>query len=90
MDETLTPMGGRFLRSAIISPLLSSSEIINRQDAVATIIMDYELMEKLRTTLKKIQDMERLASRVISRAASPRDVVALKDSIERLPEIKNS
>lgn len=88
LDETLTPMGGRFLRSAIISPLLSSSEIINRQDAVATIIMDYELMEKLRTTLKKIQDMERLASRVISRAASPRDVVALKDSIERLPEIK--
>ncbi|MBI3592358.1 MAG: DNA mismatch repair protein MutS, partial [Nitrospirae bacterium] len=88
LDETLTPMGGRFLRSAITKPLLSSSEIIKRQDAIWTIIEDYELMEELRTILRKIQDIDRLTSRIIAKSAGPRDVVALKNSIEHMPGIK--
>lgn len=88
LDETLTPMGGRFMRSAITMPLLSPDEIIKRQDAVEAIIEDYELMEELRTTLRKIQDIERLTSRIISKSASPRDLIALKNSIEHIPKIK--
>lgn len=88
LDETLTPMGGRFMRNAITRPLLSSTEIIKRQDAVEAIIEDYELMEELRTTLRKIQDIERLTSRIISKSAGPRDLIALKGSIECMPKIK--
>lgn len=88
LDETLTPMGGRFMRNAVAKPLLSSPEIIKRQDAVEAIIEDYELMEDLRTTLRKIQDIERLTSRIISKSAGPRDLIALKASIEHMPKIK--
>lgn len=88
LDETLTPMGGRFMRNAITKPLLSSPEIIKRQDAVEAIIEDYELMEELRTTFRKIQDIERLTSRIISKSASPRDLIALKGSVEHMPKIK--
>jgi DNA mismatch repair protein MutS len=88
LDETLTPMGGRFMRNAITKPLLSSAEIIKRQDAVEAIIEDYELMEELRTTLRRIQDIERLTSRIISKSAGPRDLIALKGSVEYMPKIK--
>ncbi|HAK88206.1 MAG: DNA mismatch repair protein MutS [Nitrospirae bacterium GWB2_47_37] len=88
LDETLTPMGGRFMRNAIAKPLLSSAEIIKRQGAVEAIVEDYELMEDLRTTLRKIQDIERLTSRIISKSAWPRDLAALKISIDHLPKIK--
>ncbi len=88
LDETLTAMGGRFMRNAIAKPLLSSGEILRRQGAVETIVEDYELMEELRTVLRKIQDIERLTSKIISRAAGPRDLVALKNSLENLPKIK--
>jgi DNA mismatch repair protein MutS len=88
LDETLTPMGGRFMRNAITKPLLSSPEIIKRQDAVEAIIEDYELTEELRTTLRKIQDIERLTSKIISKSAGPRDIIALKNSAEYFPKIK--
>lgn len=88
LDETLTPMGGRFLRDAVTMPLLSTDEIRQRQDAVEALIEDYELMEDLRTVLRKIQDIDRLTSRVISRSAGPRDVVALKTTVVHLPDIK--
>jgi DNA mismatch repair protein MutS len=88
LDETLTPMGGRFMRNAITKPLLSLPEIIKRQDAVEAIIEDYELTEELRTTLRKIQDIERLASKIISKSAGPRDLIALKNSAEYFSGIK--
>ncbi len=88
LDETLTPMGGRFMRNAITKPLLSLPEIIKRHDAVEAIIEDYELTEELRTTLRKIQDIERLASKIISKSAVPRDIVVLKNSVEYFPGIK--
>ncbi len=88
LDETVTPMGGRFMRNAIAKPLLSISEITKRQDAVEALIEDYELREELRTSLRKIQDIERLTSRIISRSATPRDMIALKGSIEQFPRIK--
>ncbi len=88
LDETLTPMGGRFMRNAVTKPLISPAEIKNRQGAVEAIVEDYELTEELRTILRKIQDIERLTSRIIAKSASPRDLIALKNSIGHLPRIK--
>ena len=88
LDETLTPMGGRFLRNAITKPLISPAEIDGRLSAVGAIISDYELMEGLRTILRKIQDLDRLTSRIVAKSAGPRDIVALRNSLEHLPAVK--
>ncbi len=90
LDETLTPMGGRFMRNAIANPLIKPAEIIERQLAVEAVIEDYELFEELRYTLRKVQDVERLTSRIISKTAGPRDLIALKGSLELVPSIKKS
>jgi DNA mismatch repair protein MutS len=90
MDETLTPMGGRFIRNAIANPLLDINAILERQQAVEAFVEDFDLFDELRYLLRKVQDIERLTSRIISRYAGPRDVVALKGSLEFLPEITNS
>ncbi len=90
LDETLTPMGGRFIRTAIANPLIGPAEILERQNAVEAIIEDFELFEELRYTLRKVQDIERLTSRIISKSAGPRDLIALKNSLELVPAIKKS
>ncbi len=90
LDETLTPMGGRFIRNAISNPLIRPVEIVERQNAIEAIIEDFELFEELRYTLRKVQDIERLASRIVSRSAGPRDLVALRNSLELVPAIKKS
>jgi len=90
LDETLTPMGGRFLRNAILRPLVDSGEIENRLGAVEVLLSDYELVEMQRSNLRKIQDLERLASKVDNRSANPRDLIAIKHSLACLPLIKKT
>ena len=88
LDETLTPMGGRFLRSSILKPLIDVSEIKRRQEAVEYLSEDFELLDELRTFLRKIQDLERLTSRVNSKSANARDLIAIRNSIVHFPGIK--
>ncbi|MBS1234299.1 MAG: mutS [Nitrospirae bacterium] len=90
LDETLSPMGGRFLRSALLRPLTDLTEINKRHAAIEYLIEDFELLETLRTSLRNIQDLERLASRVFSGTANARDMVAIKNSIASLPKIKKT
>ena len=90
LDETLTPMGGRFLRSSLLKPLIDLSEIKQRLDAVEYLSEDFELLESLRTSLRRIQDIERLAARVNSKTAHARDLIAIKQSLINLPKIKKS
>jgi DNA mismatch repair protein MutS len=89
MDETLTPMGGRFLRDAITKPLLDRQQIIMRHNAVESILADYELMEQLRGVLSEIQDIERLTMKISNKTAVPRDLLALRSSLINMPKIKN-
>lgn len=88
LDETLTPMGGRFLRNTILRPLINIDEIENRLGAVEFLVDDYELMEVLRNDLRKVQDLERLTTKVSSGSATPRDLIAIKNSVSYLPHIK--
>ena len=88
LDETLTPMGARFLRSSILKPLIQINEIQQRQSAVEYLVDDYELLEELRTSLRKIQDIERLSAKVHAKSAHARDLVAIKNSASHFPKIK--
>jgi len=90
LDETLTPMGGRFLRAGLLRPLADAPEISARLEAVDYLVSDFELLEELRTLLRKVQDVERLASRVSSGIANARDLVAIRNSLVNLPKMKKA
>lgn len=88
MDETHTPMGGRLIRSWLLNPLLDVKEIRLRQDAVASLMSDSARLSKVQAALKSIYDIERLGSRISSGAANARDLQALRNSLETLPDLK--
>ncbi len=88
MDETLTAMGKRLLRQWLLRPANRRDEIEARLEAVDSLRAGWERRERLRRALDGIQDLERLLSRAALRTASPRDLLALKDSLDRLPAVK--
>jgi len=88
LDHTLTPMGARTMRKWLNYPLLEKASIERRLDAVEELLKDDLLRERVRRTLSRIQDMERLSSRVSSGVANGRDLVSLKESLGELPPLK--
>lgn len=89
-DETLTPMGGRFLRQALHKPLINADTIRKRLDAIENLTEEFELHETLRSSLRKFQDLERLSTRVLQQTANARDLTAIKNSITYLPDIRKA
>ncbi len=85
IDRTITPMGSRALRRWLQQPLLSPMGIQARQQTLGELVDDGILREDLQKLLRQIYDLERLAGRAGSGSASPRDLVALADSLEKLP-----
>jgi DNA mismatch repair protein MutS len=88
LDATLTPMGKRLLRSWMLRPSISVSEINQRLDAVEAGVGDFIAREELRRALEGVLDIERLLSRVTLETANPRDVLALYASLNRTPLIR--
>jgi DNA mismatch repair protein MutS len=85
MDETATGMGARLLRAWILRPEISLEEIEARLDAVGELKSRTIAREELFKELGGILDLERLMSRITLGIASPRDLVALKTSLEKIP-----
>ncbi len=90
IDETLTPMGARLLRRWVLRPLIEPAPIWARQDAVAELVEHAPMRRKMRTELKEVRDLERLAAKVGAARVTPRELKALADSIARLPEVRSS
>ncbi len=88
LDRTVTVMGSRLLREWIVRPLLRIDPIRARQDAVGELLQALETRVAVRTALRAVQDILRLSSRVSLGAASPRDLLALKQSVAVLPELQ--
>jgi DNA mismatch repair protein MutS len=88
LDRTATAMGGRLLRRWLLEPLLHVEAIRQRQDAVAALVESWMVRDELRHALKDIADLERITSRVNLGLASPRDLWALKQSLQRLPRLQ--
>ncbi len=87
LDETVTAMGGRLLRSWVEKPLLSKEKIEARLSAVEALYDQPVLSENLRWQLSQVYDMERLLSKVSYRTLNARDCLSLLRSLERAPEI---
>jgi len=85
LDRTQTHMGARKLRQWILHPLLDTTEIRARLDAVEEFFNDAELRLRLRDTLRGILDLERLLGRITAGTGNARDVKALGQSLEQLP-----
>lgn len=88
IDKTKTSMGRRKLRQFIEQPLLNPSLVLERLDSVDRLFSDYVLLEDIREALSGIYDLERLITRVVYKAASPRDVMALGNTCKRIPGLK--
>ncbi|MCX7793304.1 MAG: DNA mismatch repair protein MutS [Thermodesulfovibrionales bacterium] len=88
LDETLTPMGGRLLRRSITRPLLDLAEINTRLSIVESLVNSGEILELLRSYLRKVQDIERLSGKIVTGTANPRDLIALKNSLKTVPQLR--
>ncbi len=86
IDETVTGMGGRLLRSWLLRPSIKRSEIQTRQAAVAE-LADPMLRDKIRFLLKEVSDVERLIGRLNLGTATARDLLALNRSLSQTPNI---
>jgi DNA mismatch repair protein MutS len=88
LDYTVTPMGKRLIRQWVSKPLLDVDQIRNRQDGVDYFLKDGLLRAEIRTAMKPLGDLERLTNRVVGGSAQPRDLVSLRDTLARLPELR--
>ena len=90
LDGTRTPMGSRTLRKWLLQPLLDNGQIDRRLDAVAEVHGSPTMRGELHGLLGRMADLERLASRAVYGSASPRDLLALRNSLRLIPELKTS
>jgi DNA mismatch repair protein MutS len=87
IDATVTPMGARLLRQWLLSPLRDPVSIDERLDAVEVAVRDGRGRTRLREALDGVRDIERLAGRAAAGRAIPREMGALRDSFQRLPDV---
>jgi len=88
LDRTITPMGGRKLRAWILQPLRNLAELECRQQIIADLLQEPDLLASLRASLKSIRDIERAAGRLSQASGNARDLVALKTSLQQIPKLK--
>ncbi len=88
LDRTITPMGARKLRSWTLQPLRDLTELQRRQQAVADLLQEPDLLASIRAEFKSIRDIERAAGRLSQASGNARDLVALKTSLQQIPKVK--
>jgi DNA mismatch repair protein MutS len=88
VNATRSAMGGRTLRRWLTRPLKSREAIFDRHDAVDELTRTRAVLEQLTARLQKIADLERLATRVTLRTASPRECLTLAESLLMTDELR--
>ena len=88
IDETVTGMGARLLRSWMLRPAVRRGEIEARLSAVEDLKASHILRDKLRALLKEVSDLERLNGRINLGSATPRDVSSIQRSLDQIPHVR--
>jgi len=88
LDHTVTPMGKRLIRQWVSQPLLDTHQIRKRQDGVEFFLKRSMVRTELRSAVKPLADLERLANRLLSGHAQPRDLVSLRETLHHIPPVQ--
>ena len=88
LDRTETPMGARKLRAWILQPLRDLAELQRRQQMIADLLQEPDVLASIRAELRSIRDIERAGGRLSQASGNARDLVALKTSLEQVPKLK--
>lgn len=89
VDKTCTSMGARTLKQWIEEPLINIKRINDRLNSVELLYDDLLLRDELRELLKQMYDLERLSSKIVYGTVNARDMIALKNSVQVIPVIKD-
>jgi len=87
LDKTSTGMGRRYLRRAILAPLLDRGKIEARLDAVDALSRDELLQQALTAALERVHDLERLTGKLGAGRMGPLDLLLLEKSLDQLPRV---
>ncbi len=90
IDKTISPMGGRLLKRWLALPLKDLNRIKKRHDIVKYFMDNDDFFELTTYQIKQISDIERLVSKVATGKVNPREVVALKNSLNAIIPIKEA
>ena len=90
IDETVTGMGARLLRSWLLRPSIRRGEVEARHGAVAELHASHIKRDQLRNSLKEVADVERLTGRLNLGSGTARDLVALRRSLDQVPQIRET
>ena len=88
LDKTKTAMGARLLRSFLEQPLIKKHDIEDRLDAIEELNQHIITREELREYLDAVYDLERLMGKIAYKSATPKDFLALRNSLQMLPAIR--
>ena len=88
VNATRSAMGTRTLRRWLTRPLVSREAIFDRHDAVDELTRSRLILEQMTARLQKIADLERVASRITLRTATPRECLTLADSLLVAAELR--
>jgi DNA mismatch repair protein MutS len=90
LDATVTGMGARLLRSWLLRPSIRRGEIEARHAAVEDLHASQIKRDRLRALLREVADLERLTGRINMGTATPRDLCALRRSLDQVPDIRRA
>ena len=90
IDETVTGMGARLLRSWLLRPCVKRGEVEARLNAVHELFASQMRRDKLRALLKEVSDLERVVGRISLGSATPRDLCAMLRSLDQVPAIRET
>jgi DNA mismatch repair protein MutS len=90
LDHTLTPMGGRKLKSWLMEPSMNIAEIDGRLDAVEEFVSNLSLRMDVGDALGDIRDLERLIARVVHGSANARDMLGVRACLEAVEPLRSS
>ncbi|MCB5362266.1 DNA mismatch repair protein MutS [Pusillimonas sp. CC-YST705] len=95
LDHCHTPMGSRLLRHWLHHPLRDNAEVLARQQAIAALLDDAQAdplqvrtgLDALQQVLRRLPDVERIATRIALRSVRPRELASLRDALAQLPAL---
>lgn len=90
LNRTSTPMGARKLRDWLSQPLSNREAILRRQEAVALLLEDVTVLERLAAALGTVRDLERTTGRLAAAAGNARDLVTLRFALEQVPRVRET